>query len=77
MTKLEEDIKHCEEVLAEWKGGDECRADHERLLGYMKELREYRKARDSIMAALFYESPKQTEVKPNPFYIDLGGGHGV
>ena len=76
MTKLEEDIKHCEEVLAEWQGCDECKEDHERLLSYMKELLEYRKARDSLMTALFYESPKQTEVKPNPFYVDFGG-HGI
>jgi hypothetical protein len=43
MSELEEDIKHCEEVLADWHGCDECRADHERLLSYMKELLEYRK----------------------------------
>ena len=49
MSELEEDIKHCEEVLANWHGCDECKADHERLLSYMKELLEYRKARDSIM----------------------------
>ena len=49
MSELEEDIKHCEEVLADWHGCDECKADHERLLSYMKELLEYRKARDSIM----------------------------
>lgn len=72
MTQLEEDIKHCEEVLTEWHGCDECKADHERLLSYMKELLEYRKARDSLMTALFYELPKQT----NPFYID-SGGHGI
>ncbi len=49
MSELEEDIKHCEEVLANWHGCDECKADHERLLSYMKELLEYRKVRDSIM----------------------------
>ena len=49
MSELEEDIKHCEEVLADWHGCDECKADHERLLSYMKELLEYRKAKDSIM----------------------------
>lgn len=76
MTQLEEDIKHCEKVLAEWHGCDEGKAEHERLLEYMKELREYRKARDSIMTAMFYESPKQIEVKNNPFYIDFGG-HGL
>ena len=43
MSELEEDIKHCEEVLADWHGCDECKADHERLLSYMKELLEYRK----------------------------------
>ena len=32
MSELEEDIKHCEEVLADWHGCDECKADHERLL---------------------------------------------
>ena len=42
-VELEEDIKHCEEVLADWHGCDECKADHERLLSYMKELLEYRK----------------------------------
>lgn len=30
MSELEEDIKHCEEVLADWHGCDECKADHER-----------------------------------------------
>ena len=49
MSELEEDIKHCEEVLADWHGCDKCKADHERLLSYMKELLEYRKAKDSIM----------------------------
>lgn len=49
MSELEEDIKHCEEVLADWHGCDECKADHERLLSYMKELLEYRKAKGSIM----------------------------
>lgn len=43
MSELEEDIKHCEEVLANWKGCDECKADHERLLSYMEELLEFRK----------------------------------
>jgi len=43
MSELEEDIKHCEEVLADWHGCDKCKADHERLLSYMKELLEYRK----------------------------------
>lgn len=42
-VELEEDIKHCEEVLADWHGCDECKADHQRLLSYMKELLEYRK----------------------------------
>lgn len=41
MSELEEDIKHCEEVLADWHGCDECKADHERLLSYMKELLEF------------------------------------
>ena len=48
MSELEEDIKHCEEVLADWHGCDECKADHERLLSYMKELLEYRKASTDI-----------------------------
>ena len=52
MSELEEDIKHCEEVLADWHGCDECKADHERLLSYMKELLEYRK---SIMSDKKYE----------------------
>lgn len=42
-VELEEDIKHCKEVLADWHGCNECKADHERLLSYMKELLEYRK----------------------------------
>ena len=63
MTQLEQDIRHCEEVLEKWQGCDECRADHERLLEYMKELVTYRKARDSVMIALFYGVPKQTEDK--------------
>lgn len=63
MTQLEEDIKHCEKVLAEWHGCDECRAEHERLLAYMNELLAYRKARDCIMIAMFYGLPKQTEDK--------------
>jgi hypothetical protein len=46
MSELEEDIKHCEEVLADWHGCDECKADHERLLSYMKELLEYRKIKE-------------------------------
>ena len=53
MSELEEDIKHCEEVLADWHGCDECKADHERLLSYMKELLEYRKARNNIMKDKF------------------------
>ena len=78
MTKLEEDIKHCEEVLAEWQGCDEYKEDHERLLSYMKELLEYRNARDSLIAVIFNGLSIQTEVKPNPFCIDFeGGGHGV
>lgn len=52
MSELEEDIKHCEEVLADWHGCDECKADHERLLLYMKELLEYRK---SIMSDKKYD----------------------
>lgn len=50
MSELEEDIKHCEEVLADWKGCDECKADHERLLSYMKELLEYRNMRYYIIS---------------------------
>ena len=52
MSELEEDIEHCEEVLADWHGCDECKADHERLLSYMKELLEYRK---SIMSDKKYD----------------------
>lgn len=55
MSELEEDIEHCEEVLADWHGCDECKADHERLLSYMKELLEYRK---SIMSDKKYEGMK-------------------
>lgn len=56
MSELEEDIKHCEEVLSDWHGCDECKADHERLLSYMKELLEYRK---SIMSEKKYEGMKE------------------
>lgn len=55
MSELEEDIEHCEEVLADWHGCDECKADHERLLSYMKELLKYRK---SIMSDKKYEGMK-------------------
>lgn len=57
-VELEEDIKHCEEVLADWHGCDECKADHERLLSYMKELLEYRK----YMSDKKYEGMKDTNV---------------
>ena len=33
MSELEEDIKHCEKVLADWHGCDECKADHALLIG--------------------------------------------
>lgn len=50
MSELEEDIKHCEEVLADWHGCDECKSDHERLLSYMKELQEYRNMRYYVVS---------------------------
>lgn len=43
MSELEDDIRHCEEVIAGWHECDEGKADHERLLSYMKELLEYRR----------------------------------
>ena len=43
---LEEDIKHCKKVLENWHGCNECKTALERLLGYMKELLAYRKAKD-------------------------------
>ena len=59
-VELEEDIKHCEEVLADWQGCDECKADHERLLSYMKELLEYRK---SIMSDKKYYKISEERLK--------------
>jgi len=44
MDELESDIEHLEEVLRDFKGCDECRKDHERLLAYLKELLSFRKA---------------------------------
>ena len=41
--RMEELFKRCQAGLADWHGCDECKADHERLLSYMKELLEYRK----------------------------------
>lgn len=42
MATLEEDIEHLKEVLQDFGGCDECKADHERLLGYLEELKMYR-----------------------------------
>lgn len=42
MATLDEDIEHLKEVLQTFDGCDECKADHERLLGYLEELKMYR-----------------------------------
>lgn len=39
MASLDEDIEHLKEVLQTFDGCDECKADHERLLGYLEELK--------------------------------------
>ncbi len=40
--ELESDIEHLKDVLKDFKGCDECRKDHERLLGYLRELQAFR-----------------------------------
>ena len=42
MATLEEDIEHLKDALQDFGGCDECKADHERLLGYLEELKMYR-----------------------------------
>ena len=42
MASLDEDIEHLKEVLQTFDGCDECKADHERLLEYLEELKMYR-----------------------------------
>lgn len=60
--ELEQDIKHCEEVLEKWTGCEECKCDHERLLSYMRELQEFRNKEKTItvkdILELFSENGK-------------------
>lgn len=75
MNELESDIQHLEEVLKDFKGCDECRKDHERLLAYLKELQSFRKARDMVLTAIFSEGAN-TERKKDPFVCEWDN-HGV
>ena len=75
MNELESDIQHLEETLKDFKGCDECRKDHERLLAYLKELRVFRKARDMILITLFSENANK-ERKEDPFIYEWDN-HGV
>lgn len=75
MNELESDIQHLEEVLKDFKGCDECRKDHERLLAYLKELLSFRKARDMMLITLF-SANANTERKKDPFVCEWDN-HGV
>lgn len=68
MNELESDIQHLEEVLKDFKGCDECRKDHERLLAYLKELSAFRKARDTMLITLF-SANANTERKKRSFCL--------
>lgn len=74
MATLDEDIEHLKEVLQTFDGCDECKADHERLLGYLEELKRYRDCRDILLRILFEH--EQNKDKDNGFYVDYGG-HGL
>ena len=79
MATLEEDIEHLKEVLVlqNFGGCDECKADHERLLGYLEELKRFRDSRAALLQILFdHEQYEQNKDKDNGFYVDYGG-HGV
>lgn len=71
--ELESDIQHLEEMLKDFKGCDECKKDHERLLSYLKELQTFRKTRDMMLVTLF---SKNTELKKDPFIYEWDN-HGV
>ena len=75
MNELESDIQHLEEALNNFKGCDECRKDHERLLAYLKELRAFRKARDMMLITLF-SANVNTEREKDPFIYEWDN-HGV
>ncbi len=75
MNELESDIQRIEETLKDFKGCDECRKDHERLLAYLKELQFFRKARDMVLITLFSENAN-TERKKDPFVCEWDN-HGV
>lgn len=75
MNELESDIQHLEEVLKDFKGCGEYRTDQERLLAYLKELRDFRKARDMMLITLF-SANVNTERKKDPFIYEWDN-HGV
>lgn len=75
MNELESDIQHLEEVLKDFKGCGEYRTDQERLLAYLKELRDFRKARDMVLTAIFTEDANM-ERKKDPFVYEWDD-HGV
>lgn len=77
MATLEEDIEHLKDVLQDFGGCDECKADHERLLRYLEELKRFRESRDTLLRILFeHEQYEQNKDKDNGFYVDYGG-HGL
>ena len=66
-AELDSDIEHLEEVLqGEFKGCDECRKDHERLLSYMKELKWYR---ENSSESYPKSNLKPAEKKYRPFTL--------
>lgn len=77
MATLDEDIEHLKEVLQTFDGCDECKEDHERLLGYLEELKKFRESRAALLQILFdHEQYEQNKDNDNGFYVDYGG-HGV
>ena len=77
MATLDEDIEHLKEVLQTFDGCDECKADHERLLGYLEELKRFRDSRAALLQILFdHAQYEQNKDNDNGFYVDYGG-HGV
>ena len=77
MATLEEDIEHLKEVLVlqNFGGCDERKADHERLLGYLEELKRFRDSRAALLQILF-DHEQYEQNKDDGFYVDYGG-HGV
>lgn len=75
MATLEEDIEHLKDVLQDFDGCDERKADHERLLRYLEELKRFRDSRTALLQILF-EHEQYEQSKDNEFYVDYGG-HGV